>query len=46
MEIRITHCDKDDINCIDLNNETNKEQFIQEYGAEIKIDLIYLNTQF
>ena len=46
MEIRITHCDKDDTNCIDLNNGKNKEQFIQEYGAEIKIYLNYLNTQF
>ena len=29
----MTYCNKNDANCIDLNDENNKAQFIKQYGA-------------
>lgn len=44
-EIVMSFCNTtENSECIDLNNQTNKDAFISKYGAKHDIDVNYLNT--
>lgn len=46
-KVLIKYCDVNKTDCIDLRNETNKNNFIAEYGnSAFFFDIIYTYSQF